>query len=67
MVGRLGLLFDGDYIYGGINLRTALDGKTSVNVSASPSPVNRKICRLMACLASLMTGTRITGHTERPL
>ena len=33
VTGRLGLLFDGDYIYGGVNLRTAIDGKTSVNVS----------------------------------
>ena len=33
VTGRLGLLFDGEYIYGGVNLRTAIDGKTSVNVS----------------------------------
>ena len=30
---RLGLSFDGDYIYGGMNLCTAIDGKTSVNIS----------------------------------
>ena len=33
VTGRLGLLFDGEYIYGGVNLRTAIDGKTALNVS----------------------------------
>ena len=33
ITGRLGFLFDGDYIYGGINLHTPIDGTTSVNIS----------------------------------
>ena len=33
ITGRLGLLFEGDYIYGGMNLHTPIDGTTSVNVS----------------------------------
>ena len=33
ITSRFGLLFEGDHIYGGVNLRTAIDGKTSVNVS----------------------------------
>ena len=35
VMGRLGLLFDGDHIYGGVNLRTALDGRTAVSVSGT--------------------------------
>ena len=33
ITSRLGLSFNGDYIYGGVNLHTPIDGKTSVNVS----------------------------------
>ena len=35
VTGRLGLLFSGDYIYGGVNLRTAIDGRTTINVSGT--------------------------------
>ena len=33
LMGRLGLLFDGEYFYGGVNIHTAIDGKTALNVS----------------------------------
>ena len=33
ITSRFSLLFDGDYIYGGVNLHTSIDGKTSANIS----------------------------------
>ena len=35
ITSRLGLSFNGDYIYGGVNLHAPIDGKTSVNISGA--------------------------------